>query len=165
MKYRAASPVTVIAFAVAVIAADSFILDQSHAREDATIVAVDGGKVRGVATGGLLTFKGIPFARPPVGNLRWRAPQPVEPWKGIRDATVVGADPMQPAELATPGVAISEDCLYLNVWSPESTSTYARLPVMVWIYGGGLGTDQRSRGVRARGFRRPGDRGTLALYY
>jgi para-nitrobenzyl esterase len=138
MKYRTASPVTVVALAITVIVAESFFLARAHAREDATIVTVDGGKVRGVAAGGLLTFKGIPFARPPIGNLRWRAPQPVEPWKGIRDANVVGADPMQPANLATPGVAISEDCLYLNVWSPDSTATSARLPVMVWIYGGGL---------------------------
>jgi len=138
MKYRAAPPATVLAFAATLIAADGFILVSSHAREDPTIVTVDGGTVRGVAADGLLTFKGIPFARAPIGPLRWRAPQPVEPWSGVRDAKTVGADPMQPAHLATPGVAISEDCLYLNVWSPESSSTNARLPVMVWIYGGGL---------------------------
>jgi para-nitrobenzyl esterase len=133
MKYRTA-PVAVVVLAITVIVADS----RSHAHPDPTVVTVDGGKVRGVATDGLLTFKGIPFARPPVGNLRWRAPQPVEPWKGIRDANAAGADPMQPADLASPGVTISEDCLYLNVWSPTSTPASAHLPVMVWIYGGGL---------------------------
>ena len=134
MQYRNAS--SVVALAVTVIV--SLIIAQSHAREDATVVEIDGGKVRGVSSDGLLTFKGIPFARPPVGNLRWRAPQPVEPWQGVRDAKIVGADPMQPAHLATPGATISEDCLYLNVWSPDSAHTSARLPVMVWIYGGGL---------------------------
>ena len=138
MKYRTASPVTVLALAITVIALDSYVLAQSQARDDATVVAVDGGKVRGVQADGLIIFKGIPFARPPVGALRWRAPQPVEPWNDIREANAVGADPMQPAHLATPGVTISEDCLYLNVWSPATTSTDARLPVMVWIYGGGL---------------------------
>jgi para-nitrobenzyl esterase len=136
MKYRTAPPVAVVLLALTVIAADSFVADRSHAREDPTVVAV-GRQVRGVTNDGLLTFKGIP-ARPPVGNLRWRAPQPVEPWQGIRDAIAVGADPMQPADLASPGVTISEDCLYLNVWSPASTPASARFPVMVWIYGGGL---------------------------
>jgi para-nitrobenzyl esterase len=105
---------------------------------DATVVQFADGKVRGMASGDVLVFKGIPFARPPIGDLRWRAPQPVEPWRGVRDATAFSADPAQPAHIALTASTISEDCLYLNVWRPASIAKNTRLPVMVWIYGGGL---------------------------
>lgn len=101
------------------------------------------GMVRGVAEGDVFSFRGIPFAAPPVGDNRWRPPQPLPPWKGVRDATRFGADCAQMG--FTPGVrtmsmspASSEDCLYLNVWQPAGTASGARLPVMVWIYGGGF---------------------------
>jgi acetyl esterase/lipase len=102
------------------------------------IVSVTGGRVEGVLVDGIVSFKGIPFAAPPIGELRWRAPQPVRPWNGIRKADHFTPGCMQAANLIqTFGVppAIREDCLYLNVWTP-ARSARERLPVMAWIYGG-----------------------------
>ena len=75
-----------------------------------TLVQVDGGKVRGTFANGVIAFKGIPFAQPPVGNYRWRPPQPVKPWEGVREATAFGPNPAQPAAQAPPGADISEGC-------------------------------------------------------
>jgi para-nitrobenzyl esterase len=108
-----------------------------------TTVKVDGGDVQGVVADGVESFKGIPFAAPPVGELRWRPPQPVLPWTGVRQAAEFGADCMQgrfgppPAPGAPASRVPSEDCLFLNVWRPAG-GTARRLPVMVWIYGGGF---------------------------
>ncbi len=90
------------------------------------------GQIRGVEANGVISFKGIPYAAPPVGDLRWRIPQPAKPWEGVRDAGKFG-----PACMQTDDLPKSEDCLTLNVWRPamESRELY---PVMVWIYGGGL---------------------------
>jgi para-nitrobenzyl esterase len=104
------------------------------------VVKIDSGRVRGAVKDGVLSFKGIPFAAPPVGQNRWRAPQPVKPWPGVRAATQYGPDPMQkpvPGDAAPPGVAPAEDCLYLNVWRPAAAKPGEKLPVMVWVYGGG----------------------------
>ena len=101
---------------------------------------VTGGEVRGVIKDGIASFKGIPFAAPPVGELRWRAPQPVKPWEGVRVADAFAPGPMQPAMVAVVMGApanLSEDCLYLNLWMPAAPAQ-PRLPVMVWIYGGGF---------------------------
>ncbi len=101
---------------------------------------VDGGIVKGAASGGVAVFKGIPFAAPPVGDLRWRPPQPAAAWTGVRQATQYGADCMQlpfPSDAAPLGTPPAEDCLYMNVWTPAHAAG-ERLPVMVWIYGGGF---------------------------
>jgi len=103
------------------------------------IVQTKDGTINGVASDGVEAFLGVPFAAPPVGNLRWRAPQPVKPWKGVWPATHPRPSCMQqgmyPPDAAKESV--SEDCLYLNIWKPAAASA-SPLPVMVWIYGGGL---------------------------
>ena len=108
---------------------------------DTKPVKVTGGLIRGVSDHGLRTYEGIPFAAPPVGDLRWRSTQPVKPWAGIKHATAFAPECMQNqarnASLGLPIMPISEDCLYVNVWTPAK-SAKAHLPVMVWIYGGGF---------------------------
>jgi para-nitrobenzyl esterase len=100
------------------------------------IVSVTGGKIRGVTLDkGGAVFKGIPYAQPPVGDLRWREPMPVIPWTGVRDAAEFSAACMQKAGPISYS-AKSEDCLFLNVWTPE-WPIKSRFPVMVWIHGGG----------------------------
>jgi len=109
----------------------------------APVVKIDSGGLQGSVADGVVSFKGIPFAAPPIGELRWRPPQPVAKWSGVRPATEFGANCMQgrfgPPPTAAPGSPAprmpSEDCLYLNVWRPEDGSA-RNLPVMVWIYGG-----------------------------
>lgn len=88
---------------------------------------------------GILSFKGIPYAAPPVGALRWQAPQPVPAWRGVRDATRFGARCWASAPFGGPIATdhVSEDCLFLNVWTGAATPD-ARLPVMVFIHGGGF---------------------------
>lgn len=95
-----------------------------------------GGQVSGL-DGEVQTFKGIPYAAPPIGPLRWRPPQPVEAWSGVRPATEFGADCYGAARLRKGSLApaVSEDCLYLNIWAPRGAAN-RRLPVMVWVYGG-----------------------------
>lgn len=105
-----------------------------------TTTRIQGGVIAGSVLDGVAVFKGIPFAAPPVEQNRWQAPQPVIPWPGVRNAYAYGPAPMQPRDWAVllsgnPGVKLSEDCLYLNVWTPANHKG-RHLPVMVWLYGG-----------------------------
>jgi para-nitrobenzyl esterase len=102
-------------------------------------VMTDAGALQGVRAGPLTIYKGVPFAAPPVGELRWREPQPVRPWQGVREADAFAPACMQTG-VSMPGEtppAVSEDCLYLNIWTPTA-KIRARLPVMVWVPGGGF---------------------------
>jgi para-nitrobenzyl esterase len=105
------------------------------------VAVTESGRVEGAIVNGVKSWKGIPFAAPPVSANRWRAPQPAAAWDGIRDATRYGHDCMQlpfPSDAAPLGTEPAEDCLVLNVWAPERARSDAKLPVVVWIYGGGF---------------------------
>ena len=114
------------------------------------VLTITGGQVQGapIEGTGVFVYKGIPFAAPPVGDLRWKAPQDVKPWEGVYQATEFGHPAWQPAH--TPGgytpeffydgdPEYSEDCLDLNIWTPAPGKTGAKLPVTMWIHGGGYG--------------------------
>ncbi|MBV8898032.1 MAG: carboxylesterase family protein [Acidobacteriaceae bacterium] len=105
-------------------------------------IRTQSGLVEGSASadGKVQVFEGIPFAAPPVGKLRWQAPQPVLPWEGLRKASAFGSRCMQASifpDMVFRDPGPSEDCLFLNVWTPAQSAN-AHLPVMVWIYGGGF---------------------------
>jgi para-nitrobenzyl esterase len=111
----------------------------ASAQDTPVSVTVETGALKGSIEDGVASWKGIPFAAPPVGALRWRAPQPAAAWQGERDATAYGHDCMQvpfPSDAAPLGTPPAEDCLYANVWRPAKAG--GKLPVMVWIYGGGF---------------------------
>ncbi len=127
-------------------------------------VATENGLVAGVPSpvvDGVRMFRGIPFAAPPVGDLRWKPPQPAESWDGVRSGADFGPVCMQPASrernppnrsvVMPDSPPVSEDCLYLNVWTPAETADEG-LPVMMWIYGGayyeGAGSNDLYRGDR-----------------
>ncbi|HYR14353.1 MAG TPA: carboxylesterase family protein, partial [Mycobacterium sp.] len=93
------------------------------------IVATRAGHVRGTYADGVYAFRGIPYAQPPVGRLRFAAPMPPEAWDGVRDATEFGPAPPQPMRLTS-----SDQWLTVNVWTPDAGAS--GLPVMVWLYGG-----------------------------
>lgn len=107
---------------------------------------VTGGTVQGIAADGIGVFKGIPFAAPPVGENRWRGPQPVKAWSGVKVTDHFASGCMQdPAMMTFIGSkeGVSEDCLYLDIYTPAK-SAGDKLPVMVWIYGGGFGAGATS---------------------
>ncbi len=116
-------------------------------RKISDTVRIEGGLVSGVKSESstVVAFKGIPFAAPPTGELRWKAPQPVKPWEGVKKCDAFGPSPMQgkpvpfmvyTPEFLIPEQPISEDCLYLNVWTKAAKGE--KRPVFVWIYGGGF---------------------------
>lgn len=114
------------------------VLGASHAQQTAgPEVRTKSGIVRGGIEEDVSYFKGIPYAAPPVGANRWRPPQPVTPWKEVRDAAKACADCPQRAWPGSTSVQ-SEDCLFLNVWAPAGIDKKSKLPVMFWIHGGGF---------------------------
>ena len=105
-----------------------------------TRVNVAEGTLEGTNESGIKTFKGIPFAAPPIGDLRWKAPQPAGKWQGVRQAKEYGPNPMQEnifGDMNFGTKEMSEDCLYLNVWTPAKTMG-EHLPVLIYFNGGGL---------------------------
>jgi para-nitrobenzyl esterase len=120
--------VSAIIFAMAVFS------PPGHALE--SVVSTEYGRLRGAGSG-VLNFKGIPYAKAPTGNLRWRSPEAPVEWRGVRDATTFGPICPQPTIPHVQPMPSSEDCLNLNIWTP-ALSASDRLPVMVWIHGGGF---------------------------
>ena len=102
------------------------------------VVHTASGDVRGIVANGAGEFLGIPYAQPPVGPLRWQPPQPASAWQGVRQATLFGNTCPQPQRGVFASPSRTEDCLYLNVFTPSFQPHAATLPVMVWFYGGGL---------------------------
>ncbi len=135
------SPMKLLICALAV--AGTFLSSTMSAQELRRVQAkTENGIIEGIISpdGEVRTFKGIPFAAPPVGELRWKAPQPVESWSGVRQAVDFAPRPMQARifdDMVFKDAGPSEDCLYLNLWMPEKPKA-KKLPVMVWIYGGGF---------------------------
>ena len=116
------------------------LLMASVAHAQGPQVTIDSGVIQGSVADGVAAFKGIPYAAPPLKELRWRAPQPVKPWTGVRQATAYGPDCLQLGNIGgftNSVLPLSEDCLYINVLAPADRPATGKLPVMVWIYGGG----------------------------
>lgn len=121
--------------------------------QDAVSVNTSYGILEGLDISGIKTFKGVPFAAPPTGDNRWREPQPLQPWQGIRECHDYAPDPMQEpifGDMNFGADSISEDCLYLNIWTPAITMN-EKLPVLIYFNGGGLmagsGSEPRYAGM------------------
>ena len=148
MRIRSRLSGSLAALALTAACADPGSDTATAALSPGTSVTVTGGQIQGAVSEydpDGMAFKGIPFAAPPVGDLRWRPPEPVVAWDGVRHATAPGPVCMQGGNQEQ-----SEDCLFLNVWAPrESTEP---LPVMVWVHGGGFvvgaGSDPLTDGTR-----------------
>ncbi len=126
--------------AIACLAVLCSCTQQKKATEVGLQVKTQYGILEGFEQDGVKKFLGVPFAQAPVGELRWKAPQPVQPWEGVREAKQFSDDPMQPdifGDMAFRGTGRSEDCLYLNIWTTAKTTADA-LPVLIYFNGGGL---------------------------
>lgn len=120
-----------------------------QAATPAVQVKLEGGELQGAISANVTVFKGIPYAAAPVGANRWRAPQSAASWSGVRDASQYGNDCWQNRradDKSATSLPMSEDCLYLNVWTPDSAAP-KKLPVMVWIHGGGFSTGSGAAAV------------------
>ena len=129
-------------FAMLAIAFVAVLVGCTQSKETAVALEVKTqyGVLQGFEEDGVKKFLGVPFAQPPVGELRWKAPQPVQSWEGVRQAKQFGDDPMQPnifGDMSFRGPGRSEDCLYLNIWTTAATTADA-LPVLIYFNGGGL---------------------------
>jgi len=116
-------------------------------------VKIDTGLVSGTSTDGVRIFRGLPYAAAPIGNLRWRPPQPAAPWTGVRDGSEYGPECPQTqypngSVYVRPMRPLSEDCLSLNIWTPVKVGDRQRLPVFVWIHGGALTRGSSTSDVR-----------------
>ena len=136
-------------FSVLLLVAASFGTSPPSATESAPVVAAPAGRLRGAAVGDIRVFKGIPYALPPTGPLRWKPPVPAASWKNTRDATEFGVVCVQPKP--QPGSIyswdlrpMSEDCLSLNIWAP---AVARNAPVFLWIHGGALSSGAGSDGL------------------
>ena len=127
-------------YLVAVVIVMSFLACSQQKKELTLQVKTQAGMVEGIAEDGIKKFLGVQFAAAPVGELRWQAPQPVPAWDGVREAKAFADDPMQPSiygDMNFRGSGRSEDCLYLNIWTP-ATYVNEGLPVLIYFNGGGL---------------------------
>lgn len=126
----------IIIFVLILLMVNSYAqLNQTH-----PIVTTLNGTLEGINESGINIFEGVPFAAPPVGDLRWKEPQPVQSWQGVRKATHFAPRPMQNAvfgDMNFRSDSVSEDCLYLNIWTPAKKGD-EKLPVLVYFYGGGF---------------------------
>ncbi len=128
------------------------------------LVRTSGGLVLGAHADGIENFLGIPYAKPPVADLRWRAPQPAAPWRGLRSAAAYGSYCPQPRGLRSPTIVVDEDCLFVNVQRPAGTAAGARLPVFVYIHGGGFTSGSSARDGQDLLVRRDGIIGVTLNY-
>ena len=136
---------------VALLGAAAVAVVGVRAQAEEALVATEYGLVQGVVEAGHRAFFGIPTAQPPVGDLRWRSPAPPLAWAGVRDATVRQRDCIQGDPQRTWFAETSEDCLYLNLWTPRAANITEPLPVLVFFHGGSNSTPRGAGGRQGGG--------------